>query len=451
MTSLEVGLSSETYSHLLHNYIKSKQLAQAMKILEEMPPSDISFSRFLQACVDRGDMDMALRAWDLIDKKGHKKQAILYNHMIKGFGKQGNIKEAFDLIKEMESSGLMSSSDTLCNVLDVCLMVSEVDRAFEIGMDLYKRGHPLNLSRAARLIHSLSIERRVDESFQVFASSLESRVGANTGICHDLIDLATECSSPNKILQVYDCIQQRDIKIDTFHRHALVSLLCQMDAFVFAQEAMNGLAMGPQRANAESYLELVGAGFRAGSSEECLAIVKEFIQIAPRARRPTIDFFNFCLRGFRVLKDSSSCLAVFDLLEEEESLEADNQSHSLLVSCLLECKKYSRALMCYERMIELNFQPGSDLMNTYIECLAASKNPEHHELAWGMYLRALRAGHMKASSHVAMYDSCTVHARIGRLTEVAHHMGEARTAELGKKRFHIVHLVASCSSRQVAD
>mmetsp|Transcript_19541 Transcript_19541/g.64891 ORF Transcript_19541/g.64891 Transcript_19541/m.64891 type:complete len:225 (+) Transcript_19541:1192-1866(+) len=90
--------------------------------------------------------------------------------------------------------------------------------------------------------------------------------------------------------------------------------------------------------------------------------------------------------------------------------------------------------MCYERMIELNFQPGSDLMNTYIECLAASKNPEHHELAWGMYLRALRAGHMKASSHVAMYDSCTVHARIGRLTEVAHHMGEARTAELGKKR-----------------
>ncbi|EKX38460.1 hypothetical protein GUITHDRAFT_144236 [Guillardia theta CCMP2712] len=228
-------------------------------------------------------------------------------------------------------------------------------------------GHPLNLSRAARLIHSLSIERRVDESFQgpdyphvlppsppsVFASSLESRVGANTGICHDLIDLATECSSPNKILQVYDCIQQRDIKIDTFHRHALVSLLCQMDAFVFAQEAMNGLAMGPQRANAESYLELVGAGFRAGSSEECLAIVKEFIQIAPRARRPTIDFFNFCL----------------------------------LVSCLLECKKYSRALMCYERMIELNFQPGSDLMNTYIECLAASKNPEHHELAWGMYLR----------------------------------------------------------------
>ena len=39
--------------------------------------------------------------------------------MIKGFGKQGNIKEAFDLIKEMESSGLMSSSDTLCNVLVV--------------------------------------------------------------------------------------------------------------------------------------------------------------------------------------------------------------------------------------------------------------------------------------------------------------------------------------------
>mmetsp|Transcript_19543 Transcript_19543/g.64901 ORF Transcript_19543/g.64901 Transcript_19543/m.64901 type:complete len:111 (+) Transcript_19543:770-1102(+) len=82
-----------------------------------------------------------------------------------------------------------------------------------------------------------------------------------------------------------------------------------MDAFVFAQEAMNGLAMGPQRANAESYLELVGAGFRAGSSEECLAIVKEFIQIAPRARRPTIDFFNFCLRGFRVLKDSCTLSA----------------------------------------------------------------------------------------------------------------------------------------------
>eukprot|EP00960_Hanusia_phi_P075810 768470-Hanusia_phi.AAC.4 len=172
MTALEIELSDDTYFHLLHNYIRSKQLAQAMKILEEMPPSDIAFSRFLQACVDKGDMDMALRAWKLVDDKvlaergqGHKKQAILYNHMIKGFGKQGNIKEAFELIKEMEGNGLMSSNDTLCNVLDVCLMVSEVDRAFEIGMDLYNRGVPLNLSRAARLIHSLSIERRIDESF----------------------------------------------------------------------------------------------------------------------------------------------------------------------------------------------------------------------------------------------------------------------------------------------
>jgi pentatricopeptide repeat protein len=70
MTALNIPLKAETYSELLDHYIKTKQFTPAFEVLERMPPSQVAFSRFLNACSERHEMERAETAWKLMKAKG---------------------------------------------------------------------------------------------------------------------------------------------------------------------------------------------------------------------------------------------------------------------------------------------------------------------------------------------------------------------------------------------
>lgn len=69
MTSFSFQHDEKTYSKLLTDYLRSRQLQQAYNILKVMPNEILYYTRFLYACVETREMEMAEKACELMDEK----------------------------------------------------------------------------------------------------------------------------------------------------------------------------------------------------------------------------------------------------------------------------------------------------------------------------------------------------------------------------------------------
>ena len=69
MTSFGLPIAEEKFASILNHYLDSKQLWQAYLILESMPPQILYWTRFLRACVDAKEMEMAEKACVLMEGK----------------------------------------------------------------------------------------------------------------------------------------------------------------------------------------------------------------------------------------------------------------------------------------------------------------------------------------------------------------------------------------------
>ena len=162
----------------------------------------------------------------------------------------------------------------------------------------------------------------------------------------------------------------------------------QMDCYKEALTVLNRIPMGSQRANMDSYMEMISASFRANAGDEAMRLVKEYLTITSAKHRP-LHFFHFVLRGFRYLKDSASAGVIYDLILQEEGIEPDYDTYREYISCLLEGRRFKLAIEVYETMVQHGFEIQLDLVNVYVTCFSASVNGDYHDRAWDMYIKGV--------------------------------------------------------------
>lgn len=228
---------------------------------------------------------------------------------------------------------------------------------------------------------------------QVFDLAVSVEVDGDLQVCSDLIDLAKECNCPERVPPVFQCMVRKAVRLDIGRSHVLISQLSQVcsrkigtcrrswpkpdawfeqvDELSEAMTVLNWLPFSAQRANAETYMQLVGTCLRAGLGDEGMRVIKEFsqvqlppgfvavsqrvchskilsglsLQVAPSDKRPSLYFYNFCLRGYRGLKSPTSCQAIMELIWKEDQIDPDYESYSELI-CALPTIPFFHASCC---------------------------------------------------------------------------------------------------------
>ena len=61
----------------------------------------LRFSRHIMNLVHKGKMAEAVEVFELMRKNGVKPETVVYNSLIGGFGKQGNIRESFRMFSQV--------------------------------------------------------------------------------------------------------------------------------------------------------------------------------------------------------------------------------------------------------------------------------------------------------------------------------------------------------------
>ncbi|CAN6219607.1 unnamed protein product [Urochloa humidicola] len=146
-----------------------------------------------------------------------RRDLVLYNCMVDGYAKAGQIQEAIDLIEGMRLSGMRPSSGTLVGVLSSCGSSGALP--------------------AGRRIHELALEAGLE---------LDTALGTA------LMDMYFKCGCPDEAVSVFDALHNRDVKawtamimgfgVNGQSGHA-ISLFCRMEEEGVAPNEVTFLAL----------------------------------------------------------------------------------------------------------------------------------------------------------------------------------------------------------------
>ncbi|XP_042061901.1 pentatricopeptide repeat-containing protein At2g06000-like isoform X2 [Salvia splendens] len=135
-----------TFNAIINGYGKKGELASAIKMYERMViggycPDVITFTSLMDGCCRLGDLAQGVRFWDdMNDRKLKKREDIVpgpfvYNPVIDGYCKVGNVDEANVVAEEMEAKGCIHDKMTFTIlILGLCMK----GRVFE-GIRLYEK------------------------------------------------------------------------------------------------------------------------------------------------------------------------------------------------------------------------------------------------------------------------------------------------------------------------
>lgn len=418
MTSFGLPIKEKQYSEILNDYLASRQLKQAFSVLEAMPAQMIYFSRFLHACVDNKEMEMAEKAIKLMASKNLSKNTMVYNLMIRGYGKKGHLEDAIHEMETMEDEGFEPNEETYNSLLDACISANDLEYAMSVVKDMKEQKIPFNLLRMRKLIQGLCLQRNIEDAFVVFDIGVASGVDGDLQVCSDLIDVSKECHMPERVPKVFACMQRRGLRLDFLRSHTLISLLSQVDELRDALCVLSLLPLSAQRCRIETYTHLVGSCFRASLGDEAMRLIKEYLDIAPADSGLSLDFFNYCIKGFRQLRSPAQCSEVMAIMENR-MFAPSYETYKEIICCSLEVAMYKQALQTFKTMNSAGFEAEEVLVNAYIQGLAPSKVLAMHNLCWDMFVAEKDKGtRLPMETFEAVFDSCVSHARISRIVEV---------------------------------
>lgn len=232
-----------TWTIMLSGYAKLGHPEEAYEIYEQMrkkgvPLDRITFTTVLTACVSLRDLEkgkkvhgamieagvhpdtiLANTLVDMYAKCGNIREAyqvfkqivdrdvVSWNVMIAGAAQNGYSKEAFEFFEEMLLEGLKPDKVTYVGILNAC---ASLGQGKQLHSDIIEAGYELDVRVGTALVNMYSKCGSVDDALQVFDKLPKRNVVSWTS----LIAAYSQNGEPEKALKLYEKMLQEGIVAD---------------------------------------------------------------------------------------------------------------------------------------------------------------------------------------------------------------------------------------------
>jgi len=138
------------------------------------------YSKMIKSHLDKNDLKSALKVLDLIKEKQDKPTMYIYNLLIRGFARQGDMKRCFSLYNKAKKRGLEPNAATYTSLFNACALSDNNTLALEhlnnLRRLLYDRKFPLNVTHYNVMIKAYSWKNKIVEAFQLVDEMKDKRL-----------------------------------------------------------------------------------------------------------------------------------------------------------------------------------------------------------------------------------------------------------------------------------
>ncbi|TKY52856.1 Pentatricopeptide repeat-containing protein [Spatholobus suberectus] len=345
---IDVSLSNA----LVAMYAKCGSLDYARELFEEMcEKDDVTYGSIISGYIGYGFVDEAMGIFRGVENAGLN----VWNAVVSGMVQNKQYEGVFDLVREMQGSGLSPNAVTLASVLPSFSYFSNLRGGKEVHGYAIRRGYEKNVYVATSIIDAYAKLGYIHGARRVFDLSRRSSLIIWTAI----MSAYAAHGDARLVLGLYAQMLDEGIRPDPV---TLTSVLTACSHSGMVDEARNIFNSMPSKCGiqplVEHYACVVGVLSRAGKLSEAAQFISE-MPIEPSAK-----VWGALLHGASVYGDVEMGKFACDRLLE---IEPENTGNYMIMANLYShAGKWEQADKVRERMKEIGLQKvrGSSWIET---------------------------------------------------------------------------------------
>ncbi|EZA54634.1 Pentatricopeptide repeat-containing protein [Ooceraea biroi] len=138
------------------------------------------YGKMIKSHLSKNDLNSAIKVLDLIKEKRDKPTMYLYNLLIRGFARQGDVKQCFGLYNKAKQRGLIPNAATYTSLFNACAVSDNSTLALKqlngLRQSLYEKQFPLNDTHYNVMVKAYSWHKKIIEAFQLVDEMRDKRM-----------------------------------------------------------------------------------------------------------------------------------------------------------------------------------------------------------------------------------------------------------------------------------
>ncbi|XP_018343136.1 PREDICTED: pentatricopeptide repeat-containing protein 1, mitochondrial isoform X2 [Trachymyrmex septentrionalis] len=150
------------------------------RVPRRLKPSLGQYAKMIKSHVSKNDLNSALQVLDLMKENRDKPTIYLYNLLLYGLAKQGDVKQCFSLYNKAKKNGLQPNAATYTSLFNACALSDNSQVALEhlnrLRKSLYERQFPLNDAHYNVMVKAYSWHGQIVKAFQLADEMRDRRI-----------------------------------------------------------------------------------------------------------------------------------------------------------------------------------------------------------------------------------------------------------------------------------
>ncbi|XP_059648118.1 pentatricopeptide repeat-containing protein At2g06000 [Cornus florida] len=226
-----------TFNVLINGFVKKGDMASALNMHEKMRflgciPDVVTFTSLLDGYCRSGQVDQGLKLWDEMNVKNLYPNVYTFAILINALCKENRINEARDLLRQLKSRGDIVPRPFIYNpVIDGFCKAGNIDEANVIVAEMAeKRCNPDKLTYTI-LIIGHCVKGRMLEAISIFNKMLAVGCAPDAITVNSLINCLLKAGMPNEAFKIMQTASE-DLKLDMPSLRRTIPFKTNMDITV---------------------------------------------------------------------------------------------------------------------------------------------------------------------------------------------------------------------------
>ncbi|XP_018376608.1 PREDICTED: pentatricopeptide repeat-containing protein 1, mitochondrial [Trachymyrmex cornetzi] len=150
------------------------------RVPRRLKPSLGQYAKMIKSHISKNDLNSALQVLDLMKENRDKPTMYLYNLLLYGLAKQGDVKQCFSLYNKAKKYGLQPNAATYISLFNACALSDNTEVALEhlnrLRKSLYERQFPLNDAHYNVMVKAYSWHGQIVKAFQLADEMRDRRI-----------------------------------------------------------------------------------------------------------------------------------------------------------------------------------------------------------------------------------------------------------------------------------
>ncbi|KAG9130946.1 hypothetical protein Leryth_006712 [Lithospermum erythrorhizon] len=254
MRECNVEVNNVTYNTLLSGLCNAGRMGEASKVLEEMDAHGIVPDPFTYR-----DMDVATDVFKRLKDKGFVPTEVIFNTIVNGYCKQGNMEKALSVIESMGTFG----------VKPTCVTFNTV-------------------------ISQFCVSGKIGEAEALFKKMTDNGISPNVQTYNILIDGYGRSDQFEMCFQMLEEMEKKGLQNGVVTYGSLINRLCKDGRVLEAELVLNDMVGRCIQPNAQIYNMLIDGSCCKGKLEDALRFFEDMLK---RDIAPTVVTYNSLIKG----------------------------------------------------------------------------------------------------------------------------------------------------------